>query len=82
MLNYEAPAQKTKPNGILKVLWEEFVSSYKNSRIKGYPAKRGIERIEMGYNAGRWHTLFIAEYAREWLQGLGKRMFDLCLAEC
>jgi len=56
MLNYEAPAQKTKPNGILKVLWEEFVSSYKNSRIKGYPAKRGIERIEMGYNAGRWHT--------------------------
>lgn len=55
MLNYEVPELKTKPNDILKVLWAEFVSSYKNSKVKAYAAKRGIERVEIGYNSGRWH---------------------------
>jgi DNA primase len=56
MLNYEAPEPKTKPNDILNVLWADFVSSYKNSKVKNYAAKRGIERLEIGYNSGRWHN--------------------------
>jgi DNA primase len=55
MLNYEAPVAKTKTNDILKVLWADFVSSYKNSKVKAYAAKRGIECLEIGYSSGRWH---------------------------
>jgi DNA primase len=55
MLNYQAPVAKPKTNTILQVLWSDFVNSYKNSKVKEYAGKRGIEGLEIGYSSGRWH---------------------------